>query len=169
MELFGSTVSNPAGAGRRAQLLLVLLLLSVFPIVLLTIPIQTHAVKLDLPRLPEASAVPFPYDYVMPDSIRPAQSLEPVRRLHTLVVTSQDRVLIDGRAVGFASLRSRLDSISLSDGEWVDFRPEPEARYEMVLEVLAVTRRARLERLRLDSRPFRDAIERGSAVPWLSR
>ncbi|MET1113203.1 MAG: hypothetical protein ABWX67_16925 [Allosphingosinicella sp.] len=168
MELFGPTFSNPAAAGRRAQLVLALLLLSVFPIVLLTIPIQTHAVKLDLLRLPEASAIPFPDDYVVPASIRPPQALAPVRRLHTLVVTPQDRVLIDGRAVGLASLRSRLDSISERQGEWVDFRPEPNARYEMVLEVLAVTRRARLERLRLDSRPFRNAIEKGSAVPWLS-
>jgi hypothetical protein len=35
----------------------------------------------------------------------------------------------------------------------------------MFLEILAITRRARLERLRLDSRPFRNAIDE-AAPTW---
>ncbi|HET9637646.1 MAG TPA: biopolymer transporter ExbD [Allosphingosinicella sp.] len=172
MDLPASTFEPPAAAGRRAQLLLALLLLSVFPAFLLTIPIQTHSVKIDLPRLPEAIFPPTPSEpetYLMAASIMAPIDfeLESPRRLHKLVVTPQDTVLFNGRAVDLAGLRSSLEIVE-ANKEWVDFRPEPNARYEMVIEVLAVTRRARLERLRLDSRPFRDAIEKGSARPYLS-
>lgn len=165
MELPVPTIDDPAAAGRRAQLLLALLLLSVFPIFLLSIPIQTHSVKIDLPRLPDA-IVPMPEGsgppaYLLTTLVLPDLDLEPPRPLHELVLTAQNTVLWNGREVDLAGLRTRLDLIEVR-GEWVDFRPEPHARYELFAEVLAVTKRARLERMRLDSRPFREAIDEDS-------
>lgn len=161
MELPDSTFEPPAAAGRRAQLLLALLLLSVFPAFLLSIPVQTHSVKIELPRLPEAifPAIPSEPDaYLMTTLVVPDLDLEPPRRIHELVVTPQDRVLFNGKAVDLTGLRTRLDIVGVRE-EWVDLRPDPNVRYEMFLEVLAVTRRAGLERLRLDNRPFRGSIE----------
>lgn len=155
-----STFEEPAAHGVRAQLILALLLAALLPIFLLTFPIQTHSVKIDLPHLPETvvPAIPAPPAYLLTTFIIPEWELEPPRRLHELVVTPQDKVLMNGKEVDMSGLRMRLDIVAVRD-EWVDFRPEPNARYEMFAEVLAVTRRARLERLRLDSRPFRRALD----------
>jgi biopolymer transport protein ExbD len=156
MDVTASTIEEPAAAGRRAQLLLGLLLPALLPVFLLTFPIQTHSVKLDLPRLAEASAVPFPSDArILAEWRLRVPEMDSPRRVHILVVTPDDRALLNGRELDLAGLRGQLDLISVNDGEWVDFRPEPNARYEMFFEVLALTRRARLERLRLDSRSFR--------------
>lgn len=160
MELPTPTFEEPAAAGRRAQLLLALLLGALLPVFLLTLPIQTHSLKIDLPLLPE-TIVPMPVGppaYLLTTFIIPDDDVEPPRPLHELVVTARDRVLLNGREVDLASLRTRLDIIITRD-EWVDFRPEPYSRYEIFAEVLAVTKRARLERMRLDSRPFRKAID----------
>lgn len=157
--------ADPADAGRRAQLLLALLLLSIFPIFWLSIPIQTHAVKLDLPPLPEriVAMAPAPPAYLMTSYLVPDLELEPARGLHELVLTPGDAVLLNKREVDLAGLRARLDVIAVRN-EWVDFRPEPNTRYEFFAEVLAVTRRARLERLRLDNRPFGEALDEPPAI-----
>ena len=162
MKLLVSALDDPAAGGRQAQLLLALLLLSVFPVFFLTIPIQTHSLKIDLPRLPDA-IVPMPEGasppvYLLTTMVFPDLDLELPRPIHELVVTAQDRVLWNGKEVDLEGLRTRLHIVTFRD-EWVDFRPEPYARYEMFAEVLAVTKRARLERMRLDSRPFRKAID----------
>jgi biopolymer transport protein ExbD len=135
---------SPAVQGARAQLVLALLAGAIFPMLLLGIPIQTHSVKLDLPAL-------RPESYSGPGGA-------PRRRVHSLVVTPRNEALFDGLNVNLAELRSSLDLVEAS-GEWVDFSPEPNARYEMFVETLAVTRRARLERLRLDNRPFRRSFD----------
>jgi biopolymer transport protein ExbD len=168
MRLPDSAIEEPAAAGRRAQLLLALFLLCVFPIFLLTIPIQTHSVKIDLPRLPDA-IVPMPARssppaYLLTTMVLPDLGLEPPRPLHELVVTPQNTVLWNGRKIDLAGLRTRLHLIE-ARGEWVDFRPEPNARYEMFAEILAIAKRARLERMRLDSRPFRGSIDERPEPP----
>lgn len=161
MKLLVSALDDPAAGGRQAQLLLALLLLSVFPIFLLHIPIQTHSVKIDLPRLPDA-IVPMPEGssppvFLLTTMVLPDVDIEPPRPIHELVLTAQNTLLWNGREVDLAGLRTRLDIVEVRE-EWVDFRPEPYARYELFAEILAVTRRARLERMRLDSRPFRESI-----------
>ena len=160
MQPLVSALDDPAAAGRRAQLLLALLLLSVFPIFLLYIPIQTHSVKINLPHLPETivpivPATPTPPVYLLSLPVPPAPDVEPEapRQLHELVITSWNTLLWNGREVDLAALRTRLNIIEISE-EWVDLRPEPNARYELFAEVLAVIKRARIERLRLDNRPF---------------
>jgi len=120
-------------------------------------------VKIDLPHLPE-TVVPFipegsrPPVYFFSSMVPPDLDLERPRPIHDLVVTPHNEVLWNGRDVDMTGLRTRLDIVTIRD-EWVDFRPDPNARYEMFAEVLAVTRRARLERMRLDNRPFRHAID----------
>jgi biopolymer transport protein ExbD len=165
MKLPDPTIEEPAAAGRRAQLLLALLLLCIFPICFLYVPIRTHSVKVDLPRLPDrivraAPATPPPPVYLRSLPIPPAPDVEPEapRPFHGLVITSGNALLWNGRKVELAELRSRLDIIE-TRAEWVDLRPEPNARYELFAEVIAVIKRARIERLRLDSRPFRNAID----------
>jgi biopolymer transport protein ExbD len=80
--------------------------------------------------------------------------------MHRLELTPADEVLIDGVAVDLVGLRQRLDMIAVSTSAWVDFRPHAHARYELFAEVLAVLKRARIERLRLDGRAFVHAIDR---------
>lgn len=157
-----ATFEAPAAAARRAQLLLALLLGAILPVFLLTLPIPTHSVRIDLPLLPEA-IVPMPPGagppaYLLTTFIVPDLDLEPPRPLHELVITPQDKMLWNGKAVDVAGLRTRLDIVAIRE-EWVDLRPDPNARYEMFAEVLAITKRARLEKMRLDSRPFREAID----------
>ena len=47
----------------------------------------------------------------------------------------------------------------VSGREGVDFRPHPYARYEGFLEMLALTRRAAVEHVRVDNRAFADALD----------
>ncbi|HEX8238241.1 MAG TPA: hypothetical protein VF574_00695 [Allosphingosinicella sp.] len=159
MLLADSTVDDPVAAGRTAQLLLALLVLTLFPIFLLMHPIQTHSVKLDLPRLPEASAVPYPYGARFLERLDESRPLmKPGARAHRLSTTPGNAILFDGAEVDLETLRGRLN-LAAVEGGWVDFSPEPDARYELFFDVLALTRRARLDRLRLDSRPFRRALD----------
>ncbi|HEX8379905.1 MAG TPA: biopolymer transporter ExbD [Allosphingosinicella sp.] len=155
-------LGTPADQGLRAQLLLALLILSVFPIFLLTFPVQTHGIRIDLPPLPETivPAGPIePQPYLLTTFVLPNPKLVPPRRVHDLVVTPTDVVLMDGKQVDFRGLRERLDVVAGRDGEWLEFRPNPNARYELFVEVLAVVKRAYVERLRLNSRPFRRALD----------
>lgn len=161
MNLDAPMFEDSSAGGRRAQLLLAALLLSLIPIFLQAIPIQTHSVKLDLPRLPEAIVPgPAPRFMFMSSLALPRldRDIVPARAVHALAVTPEGRILFDGSEVDVVGLRTRLD-LAEAGREWVDFRPDPHARYELFLETLAVIRRARLERLRLDSRPFRTAID----------
>ncbi|HEX9965636.1 MAG TPA: hypothetical protein VGB04_11710 [Allosphingosinicella sp.] len=160
-------LGSPAAQSARAQLILALLLLSIFPIFWLSVPIQTHAVRIDLPALPE-TIVPTPASrpqaYVLTSLIRADPTLVPHRRIHELVITPGDEVLMDGSKVDIAGLWQRLSIIEYREGEWVDLKPDPYARYELFAEVLAMTRRARIERLRLDNRPFRQAMDDPPAI-----
>ena len=123
-------------------------------------PIQTHSVKPRPAPPPRGVRDSFPSQArILSTRLLLHPEMGSNRRVHTLMITPQDKVLFNGREVGFESLRMHLDLISVSEGEWVDFRPEPNARYEMFIEILAVAKRARIERLRLDSRPFRRPMD----------
>jgi hypothetical protein len=155
--------------GARAQLILALLLLSIFPIFWLSVPIQTHAVRIDLPALPDR-IVPTPASrpqaYFLTSLILPDRPLVPRRWIHKLVITPQEEVLIDGSNVDITGLRQRLDVIEQREGEWVDLRPDPNARYELFAEILAVIKRARIERLRLDNRAFRGPVDGDPSISF---
>ena len=108
------------------DVLLVLLIMFI-----ITIPIQTHAVKLDLP-VNQPNQTPPPID--------------PVK--NKIVVTTDNRILWNGNPVNEPQLRQYLDITQQMDPTpELHLQPESEARYELVDEVLAITKRARVEKM----------------------
>jgi len=97
---------------------------------IITIPIQTHAVKLDLPV----------------DSNAPPPPVEPTK--NKVVITQSGQVLWNGTAVDLQQLRQYLEvSQQMNPIPELHLQPEPDARYELVDEVLAVTKRAHVEKM----------------------
>ena len=98
---------------------------------IITIPIQTHAVKLDLP-VDQPTNQPPPVD--------------PVK--NKVVVTAQNQILWNGAPVTQEQLRQYLEiSQQMNPVPELHLQPEPEARYVLVDEVLAVTKRANVEKM----------------------
>jgi len=98
---------------------------------IITIPIQTHAVKLDLPQ-DQPNQQPPPID--------------PVK--NKIVITPQDLILWNGAPITQETLRSYLDvTQTMNPVPELHLQPEPNARYELVDQVLAVTKRARVEKM----------------------
>ncbi len=99
---------------------------------IITIPIQTHAVKLDLPVDDPNNREPPPID--------------PVK--NKIVVTPDHQVLWNGEPVDLVRLRQYLDiTQTMNPIPELHLQPDPMARYELVDEVLAVTKRARVEKM----------------------
>jgi biopolymer transport protein ExbD len=95
---------------------------------IITIPIQSHAVKLDLPQN-QPNQTPPPID--------------PVK--NKIVVMPDGAVLWNGTAVTLVTLRQYLDiTTTMQPTPELHLQPHPEARYELVDEVLAVTKRAQV-------------------------
>ncbi|HEX6375506.1 MAG TPA: biopolymer transporter ExbD [Allosphingosinicella sp.] len=98
---------------------------------IITIPLQTHAVKLDLPQ-DQPNQQPPPID--------------PVK--NKIVITPQDQILWNGSPINQETLRQYLDSTqTMNPVPELHLQPDPNARYELVDEVLAVTKRARVEKM----------------------
>jgi biopolymer transport protein ExbD len=98
---------------------------------IITIPIQTHAVKLDLPQ-DQPNQQPPPID--------------PVK--NKIVITPNDLILWNGAPINQETLRQYLDSTqTMNPVPELHLQPEPNARYELVDQVLAVTKRARVEKM----------------------
>ena len=96
--------------------------------IIMTIPIQSHAVKLDLPQ-DQQNRTPPPVD--------------PVK--NKIVVTPQGAVLWNGTPVTLTTLRQYLDlTTTMNPVPELHLQPDPQARYELVDEVLAVTKRAQV-------------------------
>ena len=97
---------------------------------IITIPIQTHAVKLDLPQ--NTNNTPPP--------------IEPVK--NKVVITADGRVLWNGAQVDLLTLRQYLDlTQQMNPIPELHLEPDPQARYVVVDEVLAVTKRAHVEKM----------------------
>ena len=98
---------------------------------IITIPIQTHAVKLDLP-VDQPTNQPPPVD--------------PVK--NKIVITPQGAILWNGETVDQVRLRQYLDiSQTMNPIPELHLQPDPQARYELVDEVLAVTKQASVEKM----------------------
>jgi biopolymer transport protein ExbD len=98
---------------------------------IITIPIQTHAVKLDLP-VNQPNQPPPP---VLPTK-------------NVVVVTAQGQILWNGSPVNMQQLRSYLDTTQqMNPIPELHLQPEATARYELVDEVLAVTKRAHVQKM----------------------
>jgi biopolymer transport protein ExbD len=90
---------------------------------------QSHSVKLDLPTGPPPS--------VVLDSIR-----------NKVTITADGRILWNGVTETRQGLAAKLALTRLMNPEpELQLQPDPEARYELVDEVLAVTKRAGVTRM----------------------
>ena len=98
---------------------------------IITIPIQTHAVKLDLPQNQQNNEPP---------------PVDPIK--NKIVVTQGGEVLWNGTPVNLDQLRVYLEASQQMDPvPELHLQPEAEARYELVDEVLAVTKRAKVSKM----------------------
>ena len=98
---------------------------------IITIPPQTHAVKLDLP-VNQPNNTPPPVD--------------PIK--NKVVITQPGAILWNGAPVNLETLRQYLDaSQQMNPVPELHLQPEAEARYETVDEVLAVTKKAKVEKM----------------------
>ena len=97
---------------------------------IITIPIQSHAVKLDLPQ--NSNSTPPPID--------------PIK--NKILVTPQGAVLWNGSPVNFTQLRQYLDITQQMNPEpELHLQPDPQARYELVDQVLVVTKQAKVSKM----------------------
>jgi biopolymer transport protein ExbD len=97
---------------------------------IITIPIQTHAVKLDLPQ--NTNNTPPP--------------IEPVK--NKVVITAAGQVLWNGAPVDLLTLRQYLElTQQMNPIPELHLQPEPNARYDLVDQVLAVTKRAHVDKM----------------------
>ena len=96
--------------------------------IIITIPIQSHAVKLDLP---------------VNQQNQPPPPIDPVK--NKIVITAGGAVLWNGVPVDLLTLRQYLDqTTNMTPVPELHIQPEQNARYEVVDEVLAVTKRANI-------------------------
>ena len=98
--------------------------------IITTIPPQTHAVKLDLPQ----------------NSNTPPPPVDPVK--NKVVIQTNGAILWNGSPVNKDQLKQYLDvSQQMNPLPELHLQPEPNARYNDVDEVLAVTKRAHVEKM----------------------
>lgn len=97
---------------------------------IITIPPQTHAVKLDLPQ----------------GNPPQNQVIDPVK--NKIVVAANGAVLWNGAPVNLVQLRQYLDiTQQMNPVPELHLQPEPNARYETVDEVLVVTKQAAVSKM----------------------
>jgi biopolymer transport protein ExbD len=98
---------------------------------IITIPIQTHAVKLDLP-VNQPQNVPPP--------------INPIKNV--VSINAQDQVLWNGSPVTMQQLRTYLDATQqMNPIPELHLQPDATARYEIVDQVLAVTKKAKVQKM----------------------
>ena len=99
---------------------------------IITIPIQTHAVKLDLPVDDPNNQTPPPID--------------PVK--NKVTIDPMGKIYWNGTPITIVTLRQYLDlTQSMNPIPELHLQPDPQARYEVVDQVLAVTKRANVEKM----------------------
>jgi biopolymer transport protein ExbD len=93
--------------------------------------VQTHAVKLDLPQ---------------DQTNQPPPPIEPTK--NKVVVTASNEILWNGTPVSPQQLRLYLDAtLQMEPVPELHLQPEPNARYALVDEVLAITKRAGVDKM----------------------
>ena len=124
----GSVDGRPAAFIRAALLVQALVLVAVFVPLIVNVPPRQHAIRVDL--------VSYPLNGAAAD--------------HLVEVDTSGRVSVDGREqAGLVELRMALDLILVEPGAAIELRPHPEARYEDMIEALAVLKRAGADDLRI--------------------
>ena len=98
---------------------------------IVTIPPQTHAVKLDLP---------------VNQPNQPPPPINPVKNV--VSINAQDQILWNGSPINQGQLRQYLDvTQQMNPIPELHLQPDATARYEVVDEVLAVTKRAHVQKM----------------------
>lgn len=98
---------------------------------IITIPIQTHAVKVDLPQN-------------NPNNVTPP--VEPQK--NKLYIDANGNVYWNSVQIDDVTLRQYLDASLQQDPEpELHFQPDPQARYDVVDRVLAIVKRANVTKL----------------------
>jgi biopolymer transport protein ExbD len=99
------------------DVLLVLLIMFI-----ITIPLQSHAVKLDLPGGPPPPEI--------------------LQTKNKVMITSAGTILWNGAPISIDGLKTNLAlTARMVPAPELHLQPEPDARYELVDEVLAITKR----------------------------
>jgi biopolymer transport protein ExbD len=130
MQTTGSNVEGtPMMDINTTPLIDVMLVLLIMLII--TIPVQTHAVKLDLP-VQQPNQTPPPID--------------PVKNV--VAINAQDQILWNGSPVTMVQLRQYLDTTQqMNPIPELHLQPDATARYEVVDEVLATTKKAHVQKM----------------------
>ena len=98
---------------------------------IITIPIQTHAVKLDLP---------------VNQQNQPPPPIEPIK--NKVVISAQGQILWNGSPISKQQLRQYLDvTQQMNPIPELHLQPDSTARYELVDEVLAITKEAHVQKM----------------------
>ena len=97
---------------------------------IITIPPQTHAVKLDLPVNNQNNPPPI-------DTVK-----------NILSINAQDQILWNGQPVNTTQLRQYLDATQqMNPIPELHLQPDATARYEVVDEVLTITKKAHVQKM----------------------
>lgn len=97
---------------------------------IITIPIQTHAVKVDLPQ----------------SNNNPQNIVEPEK--NKVYIDAQGQVYWNSAPIDDVTLRQYLDqTLQMSPEPELHFQPDPQARYEVVDRILAIIKRANVNKL----------------------
>jgi len=97
---------------------------------IITLPIQTHAGKLDLPQ----------------NTNQPPPPIQPLK--NTVGVTNQNVITWNGNPVSMDQLRTYLEvTQQMNPIPELHLQPDATARYELVDEVLAVTKKAHVQKM----------------------
>ncbi len=114
----------PIGDMNTTPLIDVMLVLLVMFII--TIPIQTHAVKIDLP---------------VPPPITPIKPIDPIK--NKIYISVEGAVLWNGTPIPFSQLASNLEETKkIQPMPELQFEPDANARYVVVDSVLALIKRS---------------------------
>ena len=125
----GSASGEPMMDINTTPLIDVMLVLLIMLII--TIPIQTHAVKLDLPQ---------------DQQNQPPPPIDPVK--NKVTIDPAGTIFWNGTPINQVVLRQYLDlTQQMNPIPELHLEPDPQARYVVVDEVLAVTKRAHVEKM----------------------
>lgn len=98
---------------------------------IITIPIQTHAVKIDLPQ---------------PNPDQPQNLIDPIS--NKLIITAQGQLTWNDAPIDEVTLAQYLEqTLTIDPTPELHFQPDPMARYETVDEVLAIIKRSQVQNL----------------------
>lgn len=119
----GTADDEPIGAMNTTPLIDVMLVLLIMFII--TVPLQTHAVKVNLPG-------PAPHDQPLVH-----------RDSNTVSVTTSNAVMWNGVPIDLSTLRTFLEQTkAMKTSPELRIQPDPQARYAKVDEMLAVVKRS---------------------------